>query len=183
MSPPAERVGLALDACGLLNLAGAGLAFQEVSTALGVRLVAVEQVVAEALWIEDIVDGELVHVSVDLSQPHYAGLEVAAVRDDQLPLFVALAEEVEDGEAATLAVARTRGLTVLTDDRKARRVASRVGVSVLGTAELLRRVLEARREPDADIGELLRRVERRARFTPRRDDPEREWWSRRVDGP
>jgi predicted nucleic acid-binding protein len=182
MPPPAEPTSLAVDACVLLNLAGAGIDLADIARALDLGLVVIEQVAAEVLWIEDVVDGEPVRVPVDLTdQVGRAGVEWASLENQALEAFVALAAELDDGEAATLAAAQSRRIGVLTDDRKARRVARRMGVAVVGTAELLRQFAERQAMTDVEVGELLRRVERRARFTPRRDDPERAWWSRHVE--
>lgn len=181
MPPPAEPTGIALDACGLLNLVGAELAATELAQALKLRFVVVEQVLAEAHWIQDVVDGELVRVPVDVSASIGSSLEVAALTDDELGVFVALAADVDDGEAATLAVARACGLVVLTDDRKAQAMALRLGVPLLGTAELLRQCTDQQRMSVGAIGALLRRVEGRARFFPRRDDPLHAWWAEHVN--
>lgn len=180
MPPPADPAGLALDACGVLNLAGAGLELQAVASVLGLQFVLVEQVVAEALWIEDVVEGELIRSPVEVIASVGPRVQIGTLTEAELEAFVALATEVDDGEAATLALARGRSLTVLTDDRKARSVAARLDVPVLGTAELLRQWTERQRLLPAEIGALLDRVERRARFSPRRDDPQRAWWSSHV---
>lgn len=60
-------------------------------------------------------DGEPVRTPVDLDAPAFAALTRVSLADDELALYVTLARDVDDGEAATLAVARMRGLT---DDRK-----------------------------------------------------------------
>lgn len=176
MPPPADSGGIAIDACCVLNLAGAGVNAVDVADALGLALVVVEQVVSEALWVEDLVDGEPVRTPVDLDAPAFAALTRVSLADDELALYVTLARDVDDGEAATLAVARMRGLAVMTDDRKARRVAQEQGLAVLGTAEVLRRASEHLSASREDVGEMLDRVQRRSRFRPRRGDPEAEWW-------
>lgn len=183
MPPPADPAGLALDACGLLNLAGAGVALADVQAAVRLPLVAVEHVVAEALWVEDVVDDEPVQVPVDLGDPAYAGLVVLALDEGEVELFVRLAAEVDDGEAATLAAAQHRGLAVLTDDRKAGRVAGRLGVPVLSTAAVLRLLTVHTGRTDVETGALLRLVERRARFRPRRTDPDHDWWAHHTARP
>lgn len=183
MPRPAERAGLAVDACGALNLAGAGVPLMTVGRALGVRMVVVEQVLAETLWIEDIVGGEPARLRVDLAAEVGAGLEVAALGGAELPAFVALAAELDDGEAATLAVALHRDLAVHTDDRKAARVAGRVEVPVIGTPTLLRRFSERAGLAEGQVADLLRRVERRASYTPRRGEPDHDWWLRHTRPP
>lgn len=180
MSSPADLRGLVLDACAVLNVAGAGLSTVEIAGALNRSLLVVEQVVAEALWTEELVDGETVRTAVDLASPIFAGLARTSLTEDELSLYVQLASQLDDGEAATIAVAHRRGLLVLTDDRKARRVAAERGVGLLGTPQLLRRVVERSDRSPQEVAELLLRVEHRARYSPRRDDPEREWWTRRL---
>ena len=172
-----EPSGVALDACTLLNLAGAGLALPEVARVLRWQLFVPEQVVAETLWIEDVVEGKPVRLPVDVTQQQGPGVEVVPLTEEELELFVAFAATVDDGEAATLAIAGARHLTLLTDDRKARRVAGRANVPVLGTSDLLRRWTGEQRTPAVEVAALLRSVERRARFTPPRDDPQHTWWA------
>lgn len=176
MPPPAELSRVAIDACCLLNLAGAGVDAVDVADALGLALVVVEQVVDEALWIEDVVDGEPVRTPVNVGGAAFAALGRVTLSADELALYVWLARELDDGEAATLAVARLRGLAVMTDDRKARRVAQEQGLAVLGTAQVLRQVSDHLSTPRQDVAEMLARVQRRSRFRPRRGDPEADWW-------
>lgn len=176
MPPPADLGGVAIDACCLLNLAGAGVDAVDVTDALGLALVVVEQVVDEALWIEDVVDGEPVRTAVNLDGAAFTAVGRVTLSADELALYVRLARELDDGEAATLAVARVRGLAVMTDDRKARRVAQEQGLAVLGTAQVLRRLSEHLGTSGQGVAEMLERVQRRSRFRPRRDDPEAEWW-------
>jgi predicted nucleic acid-binding protein len=44
---------------------------------------------------------------------------------------------LDSGEAACIAVARSRGLTLLTDDRRARRLARSLGIRISGTVGIL----------------------------------------------
>lgn len=176
MPQPAELGGVAIDACCLLNLAGAGVDAVDVADALGLALVVVEQVVDETLWIEGVVDGESVRLPVDLGGAAFAALDRVTLGAGELALYVRLARELDDGEAATLAVAAMRGLAVMTDDRKARRVAQEQGLAVLGTAEVLRRVSDHLGTSRQDLAEMLEREQHRSRFRPRGGDPEADWW-------
>ncbi len=143
------------------------------------RFVVTAAAVAEALFVEDDIDGERVRVPVDVPAWEKTG-EIGVVPLDpaKLTLFVSLTRDWDDGEATTLALARSRGYLVVTDDRKAVRTADHHGCAVLGTAGLLRQWAQAVGLPSADIGMVLRRVERRARFPPRRHDPDHDWWTR-----
>lgn len=90
-------------------------------------------------------------------------------------LFVALAAELDDGEALSLAISSRRGYGLATDDRKARRIAKEIGnVPLFSTAEILHSInpLSAER-----LRELIRRIEIRARFAPHPTMPLCDWWN------
>src|SRR4051794_144387 len=98
---------LALDACGLLNLAAA-MPLSDVATCLGRRLVCVREVAAESLYLEDEIGDQIERSSVDLS-----GVEVMDLEPEDLGAYVDLAVSLDDGEAATLAAAERRGWRVV----------------------------------------------------------------------
>jgi predicted nucleic acid-binding protein len=88
--------------------------------------------------------------------------------------YVTFSASIDDGEAMSLAIARVRGYSLVTDDRKARQFAMNLGVEVYGTTDILRHWAEE--NPNAEIGHLLRAIERRARYRPPDDDPNFNWW-------
>jgi hypothetical protein len=81
-----------------------------------------------------------------------------------------------DGEAACLAVARSRGWALATDDRKARREAGNLGVSVVTTAELVKAWADATGADEAAVAGLLRDVQTFTRFIPHKTMPLHQWW-------
>jgi hypothetical protein len=95
---------------------------------------------------------------------------------DELARFVALARELDDGEAATLAVAESRGLAVATDDRKARRILTTLNPppAITSTLAIVRAWAVGR--SDAEIRNCIKLIERRASFMPPRADPDADWW-------
>ena len=88
--------------------------------------------------------------------------------------YVTFSASIDDGEAMSLAIARARGYSLVTDDRKARGFAISAGVSVYGTTTILR--YWADENAVADVGQLLGAIERRARYRPPDDDPHFSWW-------
>jgi predicted nucleic acid-binding protein len=79
------------------------------------------------------------------------------------------------GEAASLAIARSRGLPLATDDRPARAAAAEdPSVLVISTAELMHRWVQER-PPDEVRGALVA-ITGRAAFRPPSSDPLAEWW-------
>ena len=89
-------------------------------------------------------------------------------------LYVALAAELDDGEALSLAISSVRGFGLATDDRKARRLATEIGsVPLFSTAEILHSINSL---SDEVVREMIRRIEFRARFTPHPTMPLSDWW-------
>ena len=83
----------------------------------------------------------------------------------------------------SLALAFSRGYTVATDDRKARRIflADSGDVTrLLSTSQILKQWSEGARLTASELKKLLRVVSHRGRFSPRSDDPEFRWWSKAV---
>ena len=98
--------------------------------------------------------------------------------------YVNFACEVDDGEAQALAIAKNRGFVLLTDDRKATRVAQRpdVSVRVTSTPKILQKWAELDAGNEMRLPEVIARIAALARFSPRMDSPEYEWWRRYSRG-
>ncbi|HMF90252.1 MAG TPA: hypothetical protein VKL40_06390 [Candidatus Angelobacter sp.] len=94
--------------------------------------------------------------------------------DDEEEQFLEYAAQVDDGEAMSLAIAAARGFTLVTDDRKAQRLAQSGGITLLTTPQILRGW--ASTQTDATVSEALKAIETRARFRPRDEDPLNAWW-------
>lgn len=169
-----------VDACCLINLYASG----EVTKIVGAtaeEFYVVEQVRNEALTIrqpdpEDI--SKLVQVPIDLDEAVREGFfrECRLEQEAELEAFVRFATQLDDGEASCLALAEQRGWTVATDDRKAIRIAGGSNLSVVTTPELIRQWKQFESPPDAEVAEVLRRIERFARFRPHRSSPFHVWW-------
>ena len=109
---------------------------------------------------------------------HGGDLSLVDLRPSEQVAFAELAQQIDDGEAATLAVAIHRGWAFATDDRKARRLARTVDppVELVTTPALLYGWAAEHDEPAERVSDVLHRIERRARFVPPRSDPHRDWW-------
>lgn len=188
-----------LDASCVINLLASGVA-EEVLAAVPARF-AVAQLVAEdeVLFVAGEDDDKPVGDEGDEGSGESAG--VGPERLDLTPLveqgrlqvmelgtneehetFVELALQLDDGEAMTAALAIHRGGEVATDDRKAIRLldARSPPVRLRRTSSLLGMWVRRRTVPEEWVRDVLRRIQRRASFTPPRDDPEVEWWRRVV---
>jgi predicted nucleic acid-binding protein len=167
---------IALDACVLLNLVASGRPLQEFAATAGVTFMVVVQAEREVVWL-DPKDPKDAREEIDVDLLVAGGdLQRLVMADDELVRFVALARELDDGEAATLAVAESRRLAVATDDRKARRILTTLNPqpAVTTTAAIVRAWAAGRTEEE--IRACIRLIERRASFVPPRSDPDSDWW-------
>jgi predicted nucleic acid-binding protein len=140
------------------------------------------KVIAETLYIrkpdeED--ETKLVQVPMDLAALLGAGLlRTCDVNDKaETDLFVQLATTLDDGEAMCLAIAKARGWMLATDDRKGRRLAGQLGVSLLSTAELVKVWAENTSATEAEVVQVLRNIRAFARFVPHKKMPLYRWWT------
>jgi hypothetical protein len=176
----AERT-VALDACVLLNLVASGRPLDEFAAAADVRFVVVPQAEREVQWL-DPEDPEDPRQAIDLEPSVQRGeLERVTLAEEELSRFIALARELDDGEAATLTLAEARVFAVATDDRKARRILTTLDPqpSVTSTAAIVRAWANGR--DDNEVSECLRLIQRRASFLPPRNDPDGDWWRATLD--
>jgi predicted nucleic acid-binding protein len=172
-----------IDACCTINLYAAGNLLT-LLPALGGEWYVQERVVTETRYIrradpDD--ESKLIREPIDLRPALDAGvLRSCTATEDELALFVELAVPLGDGEAMCLAIAQSRGWTLATDDRKARRIATERGVSVLSTPQLLRQWAEATTAEDKDVTRVLNNIQTFANFRPNRRLPDADWWEEIV---
>lgn len=166
---------VALDADVLTNLAATGDC-AGVLAVCGFLGIVVPRVEREVLYLEPLagVDREI----IDLEPLFNSGvLQRTVLASDESETFVRLAAELDDGEAQVLSVALCRSVPAATDDRKARRVAARLGIRTLETPELLSRwAAQALGAMPSELARALLAVEVRARYRPPRDSALWSWW-------
>lgn len=163
---------LVVDACVLINVYGSGRV-EEVVEANGVELLAAEEAAAEGLYVEREGQQEPIDVAALVAEKT---LLIVTVTGPEVATMVDYASEVDEGEAATLAIATHRRIPVATDDRGALRFISRrtLGLTVVRTSDLM--LKWARGRTREEIGVVLRRIESDARFRPGATDPNKAWW-------
>jgi predicted nucleic acid-binding protein len=178
---PNESSPVLLDACVAINLLASGVPLVEFAEAFATRWATTRTAGGELLYLpasaaEDPLD-EVDGVSLEMIADEVA-LDVVEMTPEEVDLFVAFAAEVDDGEASILAVAQQRGLRVATDDRKACRLGGAFvpPIEVVGTTEIVKRWSAADSVRAAHTPAIVARIESRASFRPRRDDPNRDWW-------
>jgi len=178
---PLPRNPLLLDACVAINLAATDHLAHIAQTA-EVTFTLARQAAAEVGYLRDLTDGEVTLTPIDLGLYDGAALEITALIPAEYPLYVDLARTVDDGEAATIAVAAERGIPLATDDRKARRVCAELQLAEpMRTLGILHSYADAVRLQPAQLRNLLVKIRDRASFQPPRSDPDHKWWHEIVD--
>jgi len=174
-----------VDACCIINLYSATDDFCSLVQGIGGPLHVPEAVARESLYVcrpDEENEQKIVKEGIDLAPAIDAGLvQLCDVRTAQeSALFLRFAVDLDDGEAACLAIAQARGWTVATDDRKAQRLAGESGMAVVTTPELMKRWADAESIGDVETGKVLQRIRSFARFVPRRDSVLSEWWLEKL---
>lgn len=170
-----------LDACGILNLYASGR-FVSILEALGHDWYIPATVEREAQQYRqpDPVDPEkLIRSPIDLVPVLGRGIlkRCDCEADEETALYVELAARIgDDGESMGLAIARCRRWSVLTDDRKARRIAGELGVPVLATPEVMKQWAALVAPQAEELVEVLEAIERFGNFRPGRGTVDYEWW-------
>jgi predicted nucleic acid-binding protein len=171
-----------VDACCLINLY-ASKNVLDILRVVDSGLFVPDLIKKESLFIrkEDEQDPTvMVPEAIDLTEALAEGLLHPCQLENEIEAqqFVQFASSVDDGEAICLALAKCRNWVVATDDRKAIRLAKAERIDIITTAEIVKLWSDSTYAPDATIAEILRRIERFARFNPRKGSPLHDWWKR-----
>jgi predicted nucleic acid-binding protein len=186
MSESDQSEEIILDACSLINLFASGRV-RDIMASLPVRFV-VAKYVSERETLYTLADPSTgTREPIDLAAFAAEGLVqiVDLVTEDEMATFVDLTTKVEDGEAATCALALHHGYTVATDERKVLNLIRHTmpSLRVRTTSELVKWWSEVTAIAEHEVSEVLRNIQSRARFTPNRQDPFLDWWDRHTKSP
>jgi len=176
-----------LDACGILNLYASGR-FVAILTALRHEWYVPAAVERESQQYRqpDPADPEkLIVERIDLTPAIEAGVlsRCECNGHEEASLYVELAARIgDDGESMGLAIAKWRGWSVLTDDKKARRIARELGVAVLATTGIVKQWSEVAKPGADELSTVLEAIERFANYRPGRGAEHYEWWGASIQG-
>lgn len=172
---------LVVDACVAINLV-ATRRWNEIFAANQHVPVMPRLALQEVLYLFDD-EGERVEISLaDLRET--GELIIDELRPEQVTLVLELAAEVGRGEAAAIAIARSKGLSLATDDRLAQNISELGSGRLVTTSALIRAWAATKTQRRSEIVEVIELIEKRASFRPGRRDPHFEWWNaqRKSDG-
>lgn len=169
-----------LDACVLINL----LASEELTTILSLsndEFKICTVVKEESFYLRSDKTEDQPFTLANFDSLIQSGLLTICELEDEKEeeLFVDYSSQLGSGEAMSIAIAQSRGYFLATDDRKARRIfleAITNPAFLLSTADLIRDWAESSLIPSDQLKTALLNIQRRANFTPRRIDPNFQWW-------
>lgn len=167
-----------LDSCCLINLCAAA-DLRRWLPLLGFSWHLPSAVARETLYLRSAdAEGNPSRQAIDLQPCIDAGIlaecDVESAQESEL--YVQLAADLDDGEAMAMAIAKARGWLLATDNRKPRRRAAEMGVSVITTPELMKRWVDLNDVAEGELRAALGRIRDRARFVPGSDFPLHPWW-------
>jgi hypothetical protein len=173
--------GHIIDCCSLLNLYTGWGRLAELR-ALKRTWHVCQAVLDEAEYTREYgADGTPVLVPLRMSEVNRDAVLLPAciATDAEMQDYVNFANELDDGEAQALSIAKHRGFVLLSDDRKAMSVARRADVAVptTSTPEVLRAWAQLEPQNAARLVEIVRRITVLARFRPRADSADYPWWN------
>lgn len=170
-----------LDACGTLNLYASGQ-FVPILSVLQYDWHIPLAVEREALHCRqpDPNDPEkLIKVSINLVPALISGIlkPCNCENDEETALYVELAAKIgDDGESMGLAIAKCRGWTVMTDDKKARRIAGELGIEVIGTPQVMKKWAEIAVPQPSELAQILGSIQQYSNYRPTRNAVDFDWW-------
>ncbi|MGH3276565.1 MAG: hypothetical protein ACRDNZ_19835 [Streptosporangiaceae bacterium] len=171
-----------LDACVAINLCATDR-LGHLAEVLEVRFALTQQAAAEVGHLRDLISGELVATPISLSRyVSDSTIQLIDLDISEYALYLELAGLVDDGEAASIAVAINRDLQLATDDRKARRLCAQHLIrEPLRTLALVHAYTDTARLEQDRIRDMLSKIHNRASYQPSRTDPDHKWWSDHME--
>ena len=174
-----------IDACAVLNLHASGF-FESILRSRPDSCCVVEQVKNESLFIrkpsDSITGYEYEPITLDQYFQNDLLKLVKLENNTEQELFVNLAATVDDGEAATIAVAISHNMRVVTDDKKAVRVIKQEAPRLvcLSTLDVVKAWSEARAIEPSQIKTALENIIVHANYVPNSKHHLFEWWQARL---
>ncbi len=175
-----------LDACALLNLYASG-SLEAILKSRHLPCCVVEQVKQESLFIRKPSDTSTgyEYEPVVLDGYFQSGLLNLVKLESEIEreLFVNLAAQIDDGEAATIAIAIARNMQVVTDDKKAVRVLKQEAPKLIwfSTLDVVKTWSETGAISPAELRTALLNILKHANYLPGKKHHLLNWWQIAVN--
>lgn len=173
-----------IDCCSLLNLYTGWAGLTELQ-GLGWTWHICEAVLKEAEYMREYgSDGVPQLIPLDMGALTHRDLLLPARPEtkEEIDDYLSFASEIDDGEAQALAIAKHRGFVLLTDDRKATKLALRpdVFIRTTSTAKVLQAWAQLDSGNELRLHEIIVRIAVLARFDLHTDSPDYAWWKEHL---
>lgn len=167
-----------LDFCSLLNLYCGWDGIREIHS-FGTSWSISDTAFRELRYVRSYApDGSIQNVAVATQAvlSHYPLQVLSVSGTHEQTTLVELSKSLDDGEAASLTLAKHRGLVFVSDDRPALNAAAALSVPTASTLGLLKTWSELDPANEARLGKIARRIRVLASFAPPRSSPLKSWW-------
>lgn len=171
--------GKLIDCCSLLNLYTGWSGLAELGDLPGPWYVA-RSVCGEAEYVREYgAKGSIITKALNLDESFTSRIltSLSAETEQELADYIDLATELDDGEAESMAIAKNRDLVLVTDDRKATRIAQRSATATISTVAVLTEWGELDAANQRRLPEVVKRIRELARFQPAPDSPDNVCWA------
>jgi predicted nucleic acid-binding protein len=126
--------------------------------------------ISEEVWLEvtnGLEAGYFFHdETLKAIQDKDAWIKIVIMEDRERPDFMELSQKLGNGESSSIAIASHRDWVFLTDDKRARKLATKKGVPVVGSIGLLKTAVDMKFLELIDADKLLVKMIRSGYFSP-----------------
>jgi hypothetical protein len=179
----ASPTSFVIDACSSLNLFATDRPV-DLAKAANIAFLVLPEVEAEAKYLFGSPDEKGVRPQESIDWPSLLASGVAVTHpfpDEALPALITFASQLTDVDAKCVALAIHRGVGLLSDDGKVRKVfqgASRAACR--STVSVIRAAATSRSLDKPAVRNLFERIRMRACFEPSKRDPDYAWYLEMV---
>jgi len=173
------------DACSLINFYASGF-FESILSSFKTQSCIVEQVKKESLFVRKPSDLQSMYDYDPIILERYTQsgqLKLVKLETEiEKDLFIKLAKRLDDGEAATIALAVTREMDVVTDDKKAIQTLNEEApnIETLTTLDIMKDWCENTLMRKEDIKLALENICICANYEPRKNHHLFQWWTSQL---
>ena len=173
------------DACSLINFYASGF-FESILSSFKTQSCIVEQVKKESLFVRKPTGSpsKYNYEPIDLDS-HIQSDQLKLVKletEIEMSIFVRLAERLDDGEAATIALAIEREMDIVTDDKKAIQILKdeEPNIESLTTLDVLKTWSESSSMNKEYIKLALENIRICANYQPNKNHHLFQWWESQL---
>ena len=168
-----------LDACCILNFCASGqflAILKSLPAEIVVTTVVQERELTTLQKLQEEENDAVLEFETAITQGLLKVVDFASEEEEES--FVNYAADLDDGEAATFAIAVHRKWAVATDDDKAIKFIKRIfpNLQILSTPKIIKHWSEQERIDFSVLSKVLNTIRIKGRYIPPKNHPLRNWW-------